>query len=195
MGREIARCLSNQGYTVGLVARRLPLLESLKQELQGKSYCACIDVTSEQARDQLAQLIDRMGGLDLLVLSISAYYDNILSMNLPAVTVQNSTSYEIQLENFSMTSGRKRSSFTKVLKPGSRFSYDDVVRFTVYASDTSCTVKNIKNGEYIIISWSDEDDNVAIERYDSTAIIHAQESQETLCYDEEEEKFYVKIKR
>ena len=88
MGREIARCLSNQGYTVGLVARRLPLLESLQQELSGDSYCACIDVTSDQARDQLAQLIERMGGLDLLVLSISAYCDNYLGMQAKGLSTK-----------------------------------------------------------------------------------------------------------
>ena len=76
MGREVAKRLSAEGYTVGLTARRLPLLESLQKELPGDSYIACIDVTNDEARDQLSALIEQMGGLDLIVISISAYLDN-----------------------------------------------------------------------------------------------------------------------
>ncbi len=76
MGREVAKLLSKDGYEVGLVARRLPLLESLQKEISCKSYIKQIDVTDPNAREQLSELISQMGGLDLIVISISAYLDN-----------------------------------------------------------------------------------------------------------------------
>lgn len=77
MGREIAGLLSKEGYTVGLAARRLNLLQSLQQELSPQqSYVKQIDVTDTHARESLKQLITEMGGVDLIVVSISAYLDN-----------------------------------------------------------------------------------------------------------------------
>ena len=80
MGREVARLLLKDGWTVGLVARRGALLESLAKEcstedlqannsskeiVHGKSLVREIDVTSEDADVSLRQLIDEMGGIDL----------------------------------------------------------------------------------------------------------------------------------
>lgn len=76
MGREVARQLLNDGWTVGLVARRGALLESLAKEYivedhsseersMGHVLVREIDVTSEDADVSLRQLIDEMGGIDL----------------------------------------------------------------------------------------------------------------------------------
>lgn len=76
MGREVAKRLSQAGYTVGLVARRMPQLESLKAELPGPSFIKQIDVTTQDARQQLQDLITTMNGVDLAVIGISSYLDN-----------------------------------------------------------------------------------------------------------------------
>ena len=76
MGREVAKLLSKEGYVVGLVARRLPLLESLQKEIGSKSFIKQIDVTDSDAREKLQELITEMNGLDLIVISITAYLDN-----------------------------------------------------------------------------------------------------------------------
>ena len=76
MGREVAKLLSKDGYTVGLTARRLHLLESLQQELSGPSFVQELDVTAPDARQVLQSFITTMGGLDLIVISISPYLDN-----------------------------------------------------------------------------------------------------------------------
>ncbi|MBA3953775.1 SDR family NAD(P)-dependent oxidoreductase [Candidatus Dependentiae bacterium] len=76
MGREIAKLLSKEGYNVGLVARRISLLESLQKEIATPTFIKQIDVTHPSARQQLQELIEKMGGLDLMVISISAYLDN-----------------------------------------------------------------------------------------------------------------------
>lgn len=80
IGREVARLLLRDGWTVGLVARRGALLEALASECSsqapasvspsgdngcGKTFVREIDVTSADADTDLRQLIDEMGGLDL----------------------------------------------------------------------------------------------------------------------------------
>ena len=82
MGRQVAKMLSKD-YDIGLVGRRLNLLESLKAEIPTKSYIKQIDVTqAEAAIQKLSELIEEMGGLDLIVISISAANDNLPNGNL-----------------------------------------------------------------------------------------------------------------
>ena len=58
IGLEVARLLKAQGWNVGVAARRLDRL----QEFEAK---ACIDVTTEDAAQQLLSLADQLGGMDL----------------------------------------------------------------------------------------------------------------------------------
>lgn len=76
MGREVAKRLGREGYEVGLIARRVDLLESLQKEIPTRSYICQIDVTHANARKQLVELIEQMGGVDLAVIGITAYLDN-----------------------------------------------------------------------------------------------------------------------
>ncbi|WP_158056379.1 SDR family NAD(P)-dependent oxidoreductase [Halorussus halophilus] len=70
IGAALARELADEGYEVGLVARRLDRLETLGEQLSTKSYVAKIDVTeTEPAMERLGKLIDAMGGVDLVVLN------------------------------------------------------------------------------------------------------------------------------
>lgn len=70
IGRALARMLAEDGYALGLAARRTELLEELQKELPGRSHVRAIDVTRvEEARHAFRSLIDRLGGVDLVVLS------------------------------------------------------------------------------------------------------------------------------
>lgn len=60
MGHEVARLLINDGWTVGVAARRTERLSDL-----GAAFTERIDVTAEDADRQLRQFIDKMGGIDL----------------------------------------------------------------------------------------------------------------------------------
>ena len=60
IGMEVARQLLQQGWTLGVAARRVELLQSL-----GASEVEQIDVTSDDATSRLRSLIDRLGGMDL----------------------------------------------------------------------------------------------------------------------------------
>lgn len=69
IGRELAKVLSADGYTVGITGRRLHLLEKLENELPNRSFVKPMDVSNESARNDLKNLIDEMQGVDLVVIS------------------------------------------------------------------------------------------------------------------------------
>ncbi len=65
LGFETSRLLLEQGYSIGIAARRQDRLQALKGIAPGRVETACIDVTSAQAPAQLEELIARLGGIDL----------------------------------------------------------------------------------------------------------------------------------
>ena len=60
IGLEVARLLIQRGWTVGVAARRLDLLNNI-----GAADVEMIDVTSANADSSLMALVERMGGMDL----------------------------------------------------------------------------------------------------------------------------------
>lgn len=58
IGREVALLLQEQGWKVGVAARRLERLADFETAMQ-------IDVTSENASKQLLELIEKTGGMNL----------------------------------------------------------------------------------------------------------------------------------
>lgn len=65
MGMEVAKILLDEGWCLGVAARREDRLQSLKQLAPDRVEVATIDVTAENAADRLRSLIDRLGGMDL----------------------------------------------------------------------------------------------------------------------------------
>ena len=60
IGLEVARLFIQRGWTVGVAARRLDLLQTI-----GAADVEQIDVTSADAPEKLMQLVDRLGGMNL----------------------------------------------------------------------------------------------------------------------------------
>ena len=60
IGLEVAKVLLEQGWTVGVAARRVELLQDL-----GAAAMERIDVTADDAAEGLQQLISKLGGMDL----------------------------------------------------------------------------------------------------------------------------------
>jgi len=60
IGMEVAKILIEQGWTVGVAARRVELLQAL-----GAAVTERIDVTNDNATEGLQRLIDKLGGMDL----------------------------------------------------------------------------------------------------------------------------------
>ncbi len=60
IGLEVAKLLMEQGWMVGVAARRVELLQGI-----GADAVERIDVTADEATVALRQLIEKMGGMDL----------------------------------------------------------------------------------------------------------------------------------
>ncbi len=65
LGNEVARLLLEQGWTLGVAARRIEPLQQLQQLAPERVNTQVIDVTSDDATAALDQLIDKVGGMDL----------------------------------------------------------------------------------------------------------------------------------
>ena len=73
IGWELAIQLADAGYQLGLMARREDRLNELIEQLPGEHWVQCSDVTEcEHAQAQLQGLIERMGGVDMVVLNSGA---------------------------------------------------------------------------------------------------------------------------
>ncbi len=77
IGRELAVILSAQGYVVGLAGRRDRLLDEVRGSLTGESHTKRIDVgRPSEAMPLLEELIAKMGGVDLIVISAGTGHIN-----------------------------------------------------------------------------------------------------------------------
>lgn len=70
IGRALSKVLGANGYEVGLVSRKVDLLESLQQEIPTKTYVRKIDLQDpEEAIAILERLFVDMGEVDLIVVN------------------------------------------------------------------------------------------------------------------------------
>ncbi len=80
IGRELAIQLATAGNKVGLIGRRAEKLESLQKEIGERAFIKPLDVTDlEYAEKVYKELIDEMGGLDMVILNAGVGVDKILS--------------------------------------------------------------------------------------------------------------------
>lgn len=93
MGKELSKMLAADGYIVGMTSRRIELLQDIQQEIPTQTYIAQMDISQpEQAIDTLNKLIEEMGGLDLIVIAATGFWDcdfddNDWQKSLPVLTV------------------------------------------------------------------------------------------------------------
>ena len=69
IGLEVARCYLKDGWQVGVAGRREEELEKIRLSAPGQVCTQTIDVTREDAPFSLEQLITKMGGMDVFLLS------------------------------------------------------------------------------------------------------------------------------
>lgn len=75
IGRALARELAADGYELGLAARREEKLREVAAELPVRCVIRGMDVAeADSARTILAELVDELGGLDLIVLNAGVGY-------------------------------------------------------------------------------------------------------------------------
>jgi short-subunit dehydrogenase len=69
IGNELAQILVQNGYKVGITGRRLAELERLKKRNPVHFSVSSFDCTKENNSKKLNDLVDQIGGLDLLIFS------------------------------------------------------------------------------------------------------------------------------
>ena len=70
IGKGLAKLLTNNDYKVGITGRRTNLLTELKNENPDRYVIKAFDITdTNNISQQLEELINELGGLDLLIIS------------------------------------------------------------------------------------------------------------------------------
>lgn len=90
IGRALAQLLVQNGYTVGITGRRVNLLEELEMSDAQHYVVKQFDVDNyDSVSSNLTELCDKLGGVDLLVLSSGTGWRNIdLSLEYESATVK-----------------------------------------------------------------------------------------------------------
>ena len=92
IGNEVARLYIKQGWRIGVAGRRLKRLEELRAEAPGQIEAIQLDVTSPDAPERLAELIRKVGGMDVFLLSSGVGSQNrALDPEIELATVQTNT--------------------------------------------------------------------------------------------------------
>ncbi|EPH18718.1 SDR family NAD(P)-dependent oxidoreductase [Hoylesella oralis] len=65
IGREVAKLLLEEGWSVGLAARRTEPMEEMRKVYPDLATVMCIDITADDAPARLLQLVETMGGVQL----------------------------------------------------------------------------------------------------------------------------------
>ena len=77
IGQEVAKTLLLEGWKLGVAGRRRFSLEIFQQIAPDQIEIEELDITQEEATDKLQILINKLGGMDLFLLSSGIGYQNI----------------------------------------------------------------------------------------------------------------------
>lgn len=90
IGKSLALKLTQQGYLIGITGRRNRLLEVIRQENPDKILTLTMDVTQlEETLQNLQNLVEKIGGLDLLVISAgTGELNEVLDFKLEQPTLE-----------------------------------------------------------------------------------------------------------
>ncbi|GCB35232.1 SDR family NAD(P)-dependent oxidoreductase [Bacteroides faecalis] len=77
IGQEVAKILLLEGWKLGVAGRRQSALEIFQQIAPDQIEIEELDITQEEATDKLQILINKLGGIDLFLLSSGIGYQNI----------------------------------------------------------------------------------------------------------------------
>ena len=74
MGRELAKLYATSNCLVGITGRRKDLLNTMQQQFPDNILTECFDVTGNENIEHLKNLLEQLGGMDLLIYN-SGYGD------------------------------------------------------------------------------------------------------------------------
>lgn len=87
IGEALAHQLNREGWRLGLLARRLDRLDALRQTLAQDTVVRRIDVTHDDAAAILDEVIEQLGGVDLVIVSAGTGHNAALDWALDVDTV------------------------------------------------------------------------------------------------------------
>jgi len=101
IGRKMAELYAAAGNIVGITGRRMELLDEIENMFPGKIKTECFDVTGNENIERLTALIQKTGGMDILVYS-SGFGDlsKGLDWELDKLTVDTNVYGFIQITNW-----------------------------------------------------------------------------------------------
>ncbi len=76
IGRSVSLKFVSAGWKVGIAARREEELKKLASEAPSQIFYEIIDVTSDNASESLSSLINKVGGMDIFLLSSGVGFQN-----------------------------------------------------------------------------------------------------------------------
>ncbi|MDE6301141.1 MAG: SDR family NAD(P)-dependent oxidoreductase [Muribaculaceae bacterium] len=76
LGQKIALDFAASGWTVGVAARRIDRLEQLRERYPESIHTEAMDVSTPEAVDHLHDLIDKCGGMDVLLYASGTGWHN-----------------------------------------------------------------------------------------------------------------------
>ena len=99
IGQEVAKCLLLEGWKIGVAGRRQSSLENLQRAAPDQIQIQALDVTQEDASEKLNLLIDKLGGMDLFLLSSGIGFQNMdLNMEVELNTAHTNVAGFIRIQ-------------------------------------------------------------------------------------------------
>ena len=108
IGQEVAKCLLLDGWQIGVAGRRQSALENLQRAAPDQIQIQALDVTQEDASKKLNLLIDKLGGMDLFLLSSGIGFQNMdLNMEVELNTAHTNVAGFIRMVDTAFTYFKK----------------------------------------------------------------------------------------
>jgi short-subunit dehydrogenase len=102
IGRKMAELYATAGNIVGITGRRKELLDEIENMFPGKIKTECFDVTGNENIESLTELIQKIGGLDILVYSSgTGELSKGLDWGIDKLTVETNVKGFIEIANWS----------------------------------------------------------------------------------------------
>ncbi len=102
IGRRMAELYVEKGDRVAITGRRLDLLQKLKQQFPENIEYSCFDVRGNENIHHIQSLIDKLGGLDILVISAgNGEVSKDLNWDIDKMTVATNVNAFVEISNWS----------------------------------------------------------------------------------------------
>ena len=101
IGRRMTELYAEKEQRIGISGRRLELLEEIKQQFPQQIEYECFDVSGKENISHLKSLVNKLGGLDILVISAgTGELSKELSWKIDKTTVDTNVNGFIEIANW-----------------------------------------------------------------------------------------------